>query len=261
MMFQRISTLQAHDVIAMKKPALIDIRDAGAFKQGHIPGAILLADTDFMALRKRIPRDRPILVYCYHGNASQEAAQVFSDFGYAEVYSLDGGFEAWYAHSGASLSVVASLAEADPLAKWMQEQGFEPGSVDRQSSGGVWPLIKACQLGRSDIVEALIGAGADITVTDAYGNDALWAACYSEDLASIATLLDAGIDLNRPNVAGATGLIYASSSGKTEVVAFLLELGADAGLRTQDDFTALDLAANIEILTLLKPATFHIADA
>ena len=41
------------------------------------------------------PKDAPVLIYCYHGNASQEFAQIFSDFRFREVYSLDGGYEAW----------------------------------------------------------------------------------------------------------------------------------------------------------------------
>jgi hypothetical protein len=34
----------------------------------------------------------------------------------------------------------------------------------------------------------------------------------------------------------------------------LLALGADASLRTQDDFSAVDMAASVECLRLLRPA-------
>ncbi|MBO0752428.1 MAG: hypothetical protein J2P53_09965, partial [Bradyrhizobiaceae bacterium] len=37
----------------------------------------------------------PILIYCYRGNASQEYAKILCDFGFEDVLSLDGGFEAW----------------------------------------------------------------------------------------------------------------------------------------------------------------------
>ncbi len=40
-------------------------------------------------------KDKPLIVYCYHGNSSQGAANYFFDQGYKEVYSMDGGYEAW----------------------------------------------------------------------------------------------------------------------------------------------------------------------
>jgi thiosulfate sulfurtransferase len=40
-------------------------------------------------------RDQPLLVYCYHGNSSQGAADYFFNQGFEDVYSMDGGYEAW----------------------------------------------------------------------------------------------------------------------------------------------------------------------
>ncbi|MDF9392513.1 MULTISPECIES: ankyrin repeat domain-containing protein [Methylococcus] len=246
-MYRRISTREARELIATKEPLLLDVRDAGAYRRSHITGALLFSDLNPLELRRSLPRDRPLLVYCYHGIASQDIAQMFADFGFGEVYSLDGGFEAWHADTAQGQTL------ADPLAAWLRDHGFEPGEPNCQA-GETWPLIKACQMGRADVVEALAAAGADLTVTDAYGNDALWAACYSGDLPTIAAVLDAGVDPDRRNPSGATALIFAASSGRTEVVSLLLDRGADPGIRTEDDFTALDLAANIEILYLLRRA-------
>jgi thiosulfate sulfurtransferase len=39
--------------------------------------------------------DTPVIVCCYHGISSQQAAQFLIHQGFEEVYSLDGGFEAW----------------------------------------------------------------------------------------------------------------------------------------------------------------------
>ena len=36
-----------------------------------------------------------LLIYCYHGHTSQHLAEFFSDFGFKDVYSLEGGYEAW----------------------------------------------------------------------------------------------------------------------------------------------------------------------
>ena len=51
----------------------------------------------------------------------------------------------------------------------------------------------------------------------------------------------------------------AASSNRPEVVRALLALGANPRLCTQDDFTALDMAASLECLTLLRAATRHAA--
>ncbi len=127
---------------------------------------------------------------------------------------------------------------------WWAEQGLV---------GESQALIIACRQGRSDIVQALVTGGVPLNAIDAYGNNALWAACYSENLACIHGLLAAGIDKDYQNPdTGATALMYAASSGKTEVVECLLAAGADYTLKSKDDFTALDLASTRKILKLLS---------
>jgi thiosulfate/3-mercaptopyruvate sulfurtransferase len=113
-------------------------------------------------------------------------------------------------------------------------------------------LILAARQARADVLTHLLATGTQLQVLDEYGNNALWAACYAEDIACIEVLLQAGIDINFQNTTGITALIYASSSGKTAVVAHLLAAGADFSLVSQDEFSALDLAANRECLKLLR---------
>jgi ankyrin repeat protein len=67
-------------------------------------------------------------------------------------------------------------------------------------------------------------------------------------------LLDAGIEIDRQNGNGATCLMYVSSNGKPALVKQLLENGADPTLRNFDDFSALDLAATLDCLKLLRRA-------
>ena len=40
-------------------------------------------------------KTQPVLVYCYRGNSSQRVAAYLTEQGYTDVYSLQGGFEAW----------------------------------------------------------------------------------------------------------------------------------------------------------------------
>jgi thiosulfate/3-mercaptopyruvate sulfurtransferase len=113
-------------------------------------------------------------------------------------------------------------------------------------------IILAARQGRADVLGYLIALGETIDRLDEYGNNALWAACYAEAGDCIDLLLRAGIDINYQNCVGSTVLMYSSSAGKTGVVSQLLQAGADEELRNQDDFSALDLAANRECLQMLR---------
>jgi thiosulfate/3-mercaptopyruvate sulfurtransferase len=93
--FRRIAVGEAEALLARDGVVLLDVRAADAFRAGHIDGARHLTMAEVSAVLSATPKDAPVLIYCYHGNASQEFAQIFSDFRFREVYSLDGGYEAW----------------------------------------------------------------------------------------------------------------------------------------------------------------------
>lgn len=75
--------------------AIFDIRDAVSFENGHIDGAVHLSNDNIQQIVTDTPTDCNVVIYCYHGISSQQAAQYFVSQGFAEVYSMDGGFEAW----------------------------------------------------------------------------------------------------------------------------------------------------------------------
>jgi len=139
------------------------------------------------------------------------------------------------------------------ITNWLESHCFSADGSVKENHTGVPPLILACRQARHDIVDFLLAQNTPLDALDQYGNNALWAACYSEDSKCIAALIKAGIDINYQNTAsGATALIFAASSGREQVVRQLLDAGADAALNTHDDFTALDLASTRKILNLLK---------
>ena len=94
--FRRIGPAEARVLIATRAPAIFDVRDQRIFAAAHIDNARHLTIAAFDAETATLSANRPILIYCYHGIASQEWAQLFSDLRYQEVYSLDGGYEAWH---------------------------------------------------------------------------------------------------------------------------------------------------------------------
>ncbi len=72
-----------------------DIRDAGSFQAGHIEGAVNLSNDNLAEFMENTPKAKPVVVVCYHGVSSQQAAQFLVGQGYEQVYSMDGGFEGW----------------------------------------------------------------------------------------------------------------------------------------------------------------------
>lgn len=78
-------------------PAIADIRDAHSFAGGHIVGSVPLNQTNLQEFVLNQPSEKPVIVVCYHGISSQNAAQFLVEQGFATVYSLDGGFTQWQA--------------------------------------------------------------------------------------------------------------------------------------------------------------------
>lgn len=94
-MFKRISVQQVKTLLEQEQAQCIDIRDASSYQQGHIPQARLINNTNIGQWIEQATTDKPVIVYCYHGNSSQSAAQYLYEQGFHEAYSMDGGFEAW----------------------------------------------------------------------------------------------------------------------------------------------------------------------
>lgn len=88
MSWLRISASEALTLLAQDDATVFDVRGSAAYQAGH------LAMDRIPAWSKRLNKDAPVLVYCYHGNSSQEYAQMLADFRFNRVYSVDGGFAA-----------------------------------------------------------------------------------------------------------------------------------------------------------------------
>jgi len=81
----------------VKGVKFVDIRDAGDYKEGHIPQARHLP---FGALQERLgelvkAKDQPVIVYCRTGTTSQSACVLLKKNGFTNVHSLKGGLPSW----------------------------------------------------------------------------------------------------------------------------------------------------------------------
>lgn len=248
--FQRLSATEAATWLAAHPQALLlDAREARHRAQGHLQGSLRLDGRNHERLLLSEAKDRPVFIYCYHGNASQTYAEMFTDFGFAQVFDLIGGWDAW---QKAGEQVVAQPTTSAPLLAWLQQHGLKDAHTPGEH--GNTPLMQAAWRGETAIVAALLAEGVNLTAVNGDGNNALWLGCVSNDPALVTLLAKAGVPIDHINLTGATSLMYAASSSKPEIVRVLLELGADPLIQTQDDYTALDMAATIECLQLLRAA-------
>lgn len=248
--FRCIDVREAAGVLHRGNVLLIDVRDTAAFDRTHIAGARHVSIHNLSAIINGTARSKPILIYCYHGYASREFAKTFSDFGFTNVYSLDGGYEAWEKRQQ-----ISRIKPNELLRQWLTENGFPSDNVNVAIANGTTPLMKAGRLGHGDVVRMLIEGGAQLDTVNADHNNALWFACIGSHLDVIDMLIDAGIDIDNRNDNGATPLMYAASAGKAAIVERLLAHGADVTPETLDGFTAIDLAVTVECLTLLRRAS------
>lgn len=253
--YMRIAPTMAADLIrrahaGIRPLALFDTRDPGSYAQGRIKGADHLTEPGFADIVTALPKHVPVMIYCYHGNASQVYAQMFADFRFQEVYSVDGGY--------AALAPVMPDPPALPcdasatLVEFMSAYHYDRHNLDSPWDHALTALMRAALLGRDDLVAELLSYGANPHLRNSDGNNALWLACVSGNATLVQRLIDAGIDLDNRNLTGATALMYTASSGKADMMKILLENGADPYLRTDDDYLAVELAATEECLRLLR---------
>jgi thiosulfate sulfurtransferase len=96
--FQHISAQDTKDRLTKGEIKVVDIRDDQSFELGHIPSSYHLSNKNISQFINDNQFNMPVVVCCYHGISSQQAAQHLIHQGFKQVYSMDGGFEAWRTH-------------------------------------------------------------------------------------------------------------------------------------------------------------------
>ncbi len=91
---------------------------------------------------------------------------------------------------------------------------------------GETALMYAAQKGHSEIAKILIDAHADVNFGDEHGDTALMYACMEGHTEIVRLLLQANVDVNAEGIGNRIALMYASKYGYAEIVKLLLEHGA-----------------------------------
>ena len=91
--FVNITAEEAKQIMDSQEGYIIlDVRSQEEFDQGHIPGAILIPDTEINARAEELlpDKDQLILVYCRSGRRSKLAAADLAELGYINIKEFGG---------------------------------------------------------------------------------------------------------------------------------------------------------------------------
>ncbi|MDY6942289.1 MAG: rhodanese-like domain-containing protein [Pseudomonadota bacterium] len=94
---RRIEPVEAVQMLNRENAAVIDIRDMGDFKKGHIIDAVNAPERHLDEHLDRLAeiKPRPVIVCCSTGLSAGRVASRLSKAGFAKVYILKGGIQAW----------------------------------------------------------------------------------------------------------------------------------------------------------------------
>ena len=161
----------------------------------------------------------------------------------------------WYAVERCSIDVIRRLVE----------QG---SNIDEFDDEGMSCLMRAASLGRNEVVELLLGCGADRTKVSKLGRTALSFAVEKCSKQTIKNLMWSDDSINQGDYHGLTPLMYAAKVGVQENVEALVQSGANPGIRCNAGRSALSYSvgerekwSTVKYLVDITPSLTDMADS
>ena len=84
-----------------KRPLVVDVRQPGEYRTGHINGAKLIPLNKLSGRLKELPKNKEIVLVCASGSRSRSATKMLVREGY-EAFNMNGGMISW-SRSGLSI--------------------------------------------------------------------------------------------------------------------------------------------------------------
>ncbi|HEX5964917.1 MAG TPA: ankyrin repeat domain-containing protein [Pyrinomonadaceae bacterium] len=158
--------------------------------------------------------------------------------------------------SGVELDVFEAAATGQ-TARLRELIADDPSVVNAYSIDGFTPLGFAVFFGQSDVVTALLDAGAEVNAAsrESMKVTPLASAAASKQTEIARVLIAHGANVNARAAGGHIPLHEASANGNVELVKLLIENGADVNAKTDDGKTPLDFAKEYnrpEVIELLE---------
>jgi rhodanese-related sulfurtransferase len=94
---QKVSILQATQLINQGKTVLVDVREPVEFAAGHLRDSRNIPLKELAARMSELDKfkSKAVIAVCQSGVRSAKATTQLKNAGFGEVYSLDGGVTAW----------------------------------------------------------------------------------------------------------------------------------------------------------------------
>ena len=98
---QRGSSIDSKEAYVLIKAdsniAILDVRTAKEFADGHVAGAVNIDvnQTDFAQKIDQLDRSKAYIVYCRSGRRSSKAVGIMATKGFKNLYNVSDGFVGW----------------------------------------------------------------------------------------------------------------------------------------------------------------------
>ena len=93
--FTRISAADAKAKIDAGNVQVVDVRTAGEYAGGHVPGALNIPHMSILARKAEIASDRELVFICQVGQRSALACEFATAAGFSGLFNVEGGTDAW----------------------------------------------------------------------------------------------------------------------------------------------------------------------
>jgi rhodanese-related sulfurtransferase len=107
-------------------PVVIDVRTAGEYASGHIPGAIHIPFDEVATRISEVEAPNGVALYCMMGPRARKGEAALLGAGYTSVRHLDGGLAAWKA---------ADLPVESGQSSKRRSRGDGPQQINRPEQG------------------------------------------------------------------------------------------------------------------------------
>lgn len=201
---------------------LLDLREPDQVLLGAVEGAVNIPFSRVGKELEKLPKDKPVYVFCQEGSLSTEITEQLQDWGY-DATNLDGGWRAWK--------------------KWLEE--VEPITLDAKGLKCPGPIVKTADTLREMVggqklkIEATEDAFAsDIAVwCERTGNKLLRLEVRPEGIEALVEKAEAPVQNSAAAQNDKTFVVFSGDLDKT-IAAFIMANGAAAmGRRVTMFFT------------------------
>ena len=151
----------------------------------------------------------------------------------------------------ASLLAWAVETQDPKLVSLLLENGADANPTD---GNRFTPIIQACRYGNSEIINALLAAGANPGDAVEDGTTAFHLCAGSAHSRILEKMASLGADIHASNEHGQTALMFAAAEGNTHNLQYLVNAGANINTQTLEGFSPLFFAIKSQDVTTAQMA-------